>query len=594
MLLSAAISVDAWLTVGVIGAMVLVMAFNLAGPDLVLIGGLTVLLAAGVIAPSQAFVGFSNPAVITIAVLFVVAAGIRQTGGLDYIGRGVLGKPRTIAGAQLRMIFPVATISAFLNNTPVVAMFVPLVQDWGRRNRISDSMLLMPLSYAAILGGTCTLIGTSTNLVVAGMALEHDPAIHFPMFEIALLGIPGLVIGTAFITLASRWLLKDRKGAVEQMHNVREYTIVMRVQRSSPVVGKTIEEAGLRALDNVYLYEVERDGHIHAAVSPNLRLKHNDRLHFTGVIDSMIDLRKMRLVPDNDQADKLRGNPDRRWVEAVISAQSSLEGRSVKESRFRTRYNAAILAVHRHGSRITQRKIGDIVLQAADVLLLEAAPSFTAKHQNDLDFALVSEVEDSAPPRYDRAGIALLILAAMVVGNVAGLIKLLPAALLAAAAMLVTRCITGSQARSAIQWQVIVAIAAAFGLSVALDKSGAAGVIATQLVDVALPLGRVPLLAAVYGLTALLAGVVSTTASAALMFPIAASIASRQGIPLEAMSYLIMLAASTAFSTPIGYQTNLMVYGPGGYRYTDFIRLGLPMQVLIGCSTIALITYVWL
>ena len=584
---------DGWLTIAVIVVMVLVMAFNLAGPDLVLVGGVTLLLAFGVIDPGEAFIGFANPAIVTIAALFVVAAGIKETGGLDFVGRVVLGRPRNLPGSQLRMMFPVAGLSAFMNNTPVVAMFVPLINDWARRCQLSISMLLMPLSYAAILGGTCTLIGTSTNLVVAGMAEARDPNVHFPIFEIAWLGLPALTLGAFFIVFLSRYLLKDRRGAIQTLGRAREYTIAMRVEKGSPVIGQTIEAAGLRSLANLYLYEVERAGQVLAAVPPSTVLREGDLLHFTGVVDSVVDLRKMRIVPDTDQVDKIIGRKDRRLVEAVVSARSALSGKTVRDSRFRTIYNAAIVAVHRQGERVTERKVGDIVLEPGDVLLLETHERFVRERQRDPNFALVSEVEDSSTPRHNRAWVASLILLTMVIVNVAGWLHLMVAALLAAGAMLLTRCVTGEQARRSLDYRVLIAISAAFGVAIALEQSGAATVLATHLVELAAPFGKPGLLIAIYTATAVLAGVVSTTASAALMFPIAALAAETQGIELVPMSYLVMLAASTAFSTPIGYQTNLMVYGPGGYKYTDFLRLGLPLQVMVAISTITIVLWKW-
>lgn len=585
---------EGWTTIGVIIAMVVIMAIDLAAPDVVLIGGLTLLLAFGIIDPGEAFIGFSNPAIVTIGALFVVAAGVKETGGLDYAARIVLGRPRNLSGGQLRMMLPVAGLSAFLNNTPVVAMFVPLVTDWARRSKLSISMLLMPLSYAAILGGTCTLIGTSTNLVVAGLAETRDPTVHFPIFELSYLGVPAMIVGTLFVVVASKRLLKDRSASVQSLGSSREYTIAMRVEKASPVIGETIEKAGLRALESVYLYEIERRGRVLPAVPPSTILEEGDRLHFTGIVDSVVDLRKMRIVPDTDQLDKLSGRPDRRLVEAVVAPQSSLVGQSVKQSRFRTIYNAAILAVHRQGVRVTEKKVGDIVLEPADVLLLETHPDFATERQRDPNFALVSEVEDSAPPRHDKAWIATLILITMVAINAAGLMHLMTASLLAGVLMLLTRCLTVEQGRRAIELSVLVAIGSAFGIAIALEQSGAAAVLAEKVIALAEPLGRVGLLTAIYALTAVLAGIMTTKASAALMFPIAASIAEVQGIALVPMSYLVMIAASTAFSTPIGYQTNLMVYGPGGYKYTDFLRFGLPLQVIVGISSIMILTFLWM
>jgi len=585
---------DGWITIGVIVGMVVVMAANLAGPDLVLIGALTLLLLFGVLEPADAFIGFSSPAVVTIAALFVVAAGVKETGGLDLAARVVLGRPRSLAGAQLRMMFPAAGLSAFLNNTPVVAMFVPLVTSWARRCHFSVSLMLMPLSYAAILGGTCTLIGTSTNLVVAGLAETRDPTVKFEIFEIAQLGIPALCIGMLFIVIASRWLLKDRQGALQELGKAREYTIAMRVERGSPVIGQSIEDAGLRSLRGVYLYEIERDGRVLAAVPPSTVLREADRLHFTGVVDSVVDLRKQRIVPDTDQVDKITARRDRSLVEAVIGAHSALIGQTIRQSRFRTIYDAAILAVHRQGVRVTQTKVGDIRLQAGDVLLIESHPDFAQNRQRDPNFALIAEVEDSTPPRHDRAWLAAVILFLMVLVNVTGTMDLMSASLGAGGLMLVTRCLTGEQARRSLDWTVLIAIAAAFGIAAAIEGSGAGTVIAGRIIDMASPFGRVGVLVALYTITAVLAGLITTKASAALMFPIAASAAEAQGIGLLPISYMIMIAASTAFSTPIGFQTNLMVYGPGGYKYTDFLRLGLPLQTLVGISTVTIVALAWL
>jgi di/tricarboxylate transporter len=585
---------DGWITIAVIVGMVVIMAANLVGPDLVLIGAVTILLLTGIIEPSEAFTGFSNPAVITIAALFVVAAGVKETGGLDLAGRIVLGRPRSLAGGQLRMMFPVSALSAFLNNTPVVAMFVPLVSSWARRCNFSVSLMLLPLSYASILGGTCTLIGTSTNLVVAGLAKQWDPTVHFEIFEIAQLGIPALAIGMLFIVITSQWLLKDRRGALQDLGKAREYTIAMRVEKGSPVIGESIEEAGLRSLRGVYLYEIERAGRVLAAVPPSTVLREGDRLHFTGVVDSVVDLRKQRIVPDTDQVDKLTAQRDRCLVEAVIGAHSALAGQTVRQSRFRTIYDAAIIAVHRQGVRVTETKVGDIRLQAGDVLLIESLPTFAQARQRDPNFALIAEVEDSTPPRHDRAWLAAAILFLMVLVNATGSMDLMTAALSAGGLMLLTRCLTGEQARRSIDWTVLIAIAAAFGIAIAIQKSGAAAVIAARIIEFASPFGSVGVLVALFAITAILAGLVTTKASAALMFPIAASAAAAQGIGLVPISYMIMIAAATAFATPIGFQTNLMVYGPGGYKYVDFLRLGLPLQALVGISTVTIISLFWL
>ncbi|MEM9073859.1 MAG: sodium:proton antiporter [Myxococcota bacterium] len=575
---------EGWTTLGVVGAMIVAMFLNLAGSDLVLVAGLTCLLAAGVVDASEAFTGFSNPAVVTIAAMLVVAAGVRETGALDYIARRILGTPRALAGAQMRVMFPVGMLSAFMNNTPVVAMFVPLLQRWGKQTGISPSMLLIPLSYAAILGGTCTLIGTSTNLLVAGLARERG--VELGMFDVTWIGLPCLLAGTLYVVFFSRILLRDRKGVGASLADAREYTIALRVEKGSPVVGQTIEGAGLRNLPQLFLYELERAGEVYAAPAPTSKLRAGDVLRFAGIVDSAVDLRKLRLVPEADDVDSLNGK--RRWIEAVVAAQSRFVGRTVRDARFRTRYNAAIIAVCRSGHRIEQ-KVGDIEIEAGDVLLMEAQSTFVTKHRGDPNFALVSEVQDSAPPNHEKAGLAILILGAMVVAIATGVVSLLLAGIVAAGAMLLTRCLDGNQARRALNVQVLVTVAAAIGIGLAVQKSGAATVIGESVASLVAPYGQTVLLVALFGTTALLAAAVYTATSAALMFPIAATVAEAQGIPLLPMSLLVMVAASTAFSTPVGYAANIMVLGPGGYRYTDFLRMGLPLQVLVGAITIAIL-----
>ncbi len=579
---------EAWVTLAVTAAMVLAMSRNLAGPDAILVGGLTVFVTLRIVPLDRAFAGFANEGVLTVAALFVVAAGVRDTGGLDGLLRRVLGRPRRLAHAQLRMMLPVSWVSAFLNNTPVVAMMVPVVTDWARRTGIPASRLLIPLSYASILGGTCTLIGTSTNLVVYGLARQHAPDLEIGMFDIAILGAPALAVGVTYVLVASRALLPDRAGSHRLIDRPREYTVAMRVEPESPVVGQRIEEAGLRHLPGLYLVEIERDGEPIPAVDPDTRLSAGDHLLFVGVVESVVDLRRIRgLVPATDQIEKLSApTRSRRLLEAVVGAGSALAGKNVRELAFRTRFEAAIIAVHRNGERVGG-KVGDIVLGAGDVLLLEAPPSFLSCHKNDSNFALVTEVAGSAPLQHDKAPLALGLLVAMVVVSATSILPLLVAALLTAGAMLITGCLTGAEARRALDVRVLVAIAAAFGIGAALETSGAASAIGAALVGVAAPLGDVATLAGIYVATALLTELVTNNAAAALMFPLAAAAASEAGLPLAPVALVVMMAASASFSTPIGYQTNLMVYGPGGYRFGDFLRFGIPLQVLLAIVTIA-------
>ncbi|MEX1369501.1 MAG: SLC13 family permease [Nannocystaceae bacterium] len=478
-------------TFGVLAAIIGALLLTLVAPDMVLLGGLAVLLVAGIVSPADALAGFSNEGVATIAALFVVAEGLKQTGGLSFVSSRVLGKPRTLVGAQLRVMAPVAGFSAFVNNTPVVAMLMPIVIDWARRLRLPVSQLLLPLSYASILGGLITVVGTSSTLIVNGLLLELPGQRGLSMFELAWIGVPATVVGLIFVPLASRRVLAGREDPKDPDAQIREYTTEMVVDPSSPVVGKTIEAAGLRNLPGVYLMGVQREQEALTAVPPNMAIEAHDRLLFVGAVESIIDLQKIPgLVPAADQVFRL-GEPrsHRCLVEAVVSSSFRFRGMTIRESAFRTIYNAVVIAVSRHGERVDQR-IGDIRLQAGDTLLIETHESFLDAQRYSRDFFLVSRVEDSSPLRHERAWVARLLLLGMVLLVMFEVTSLLKAACLSGAAMILTRCLRVSQAKQAVDWGVLVGIAAGIGIGHALQSSGADSLLTGWLLEVT---GRSPL-----------------------------------------------------------------------------------------------------
>jgi di/tricarboxylate transporter len=595
---------DAIVCLAVLTVVFVALVRSRVGPDIVLLGGLTLLLVVplpdgaggwrvGVLDAKEALAGLSNPGLVTVGALFVVAAGVRETGVIDALARGALGSPRTLRRALTRIMLPVIGFSAFLNNTPVVAMMIPAVRDWSRKLGIAPSKLMLPLSYAAIFGGTCTLIGTSTNLVVSGLVEQETTLGTLGIFEIAWLGVPCACFGALFVIVFGPKLLPDRGSAASRLRDAREYTAEMLVPSASALAGRTVEGAGLRALPGAYLVEIERSGELIAAPGPQQVLYEGDRLVFTGVVESIKDLQTIRgLLPATNQIFKLdQPRQSRSLVEAVVSSTSPLIGRTIKAARFRTLYNAVIIAVARNGERVAG-KVGEIEVQPGDTLLLEAPPQFVEQHRNDRDFFLVSQLEDSSPRRHQHARSAIVILLGMVVASATGVLSMLHASLLAAGLMLIARCTSTKAARDSVDWSVLLVIAAAFGLGTAIEKSGLAASAISGVLDVARG-SPLAVLAAMYLVTTVLTEVISNNAAVALVFPVAIGAAERLGVNLEPFVYSLMLAGSASFSTPIGYQTNLMVMGPGGYRFVDYLRIGVPLNVGLGVVTVTLAPLIW-
>ncbi|MGB5064681.1 MAG: SLC13 family permease [Candidatus Competibacter sp.] len=579
---------EAWFTGGLILALLGVLVTTRAAPDMVFLGGLVLLVLAGIVPAAKAFEGLANQGVITVGALYVVVAGLRETGGAQWLVQRILGRPESLSRAQLRLMLPVTVLSAFLNNTPVVAMLIPGVGEWARKYRLPVSKLMLPLSYAAILGGTCTLIGTSTNLVVNGLLIDRAN-VNLGMFDIAPIGLSAAIVGVTFIILTSRWLLPDRRPAVSPTDDPRRYTLEMLVDRDGPLEGKTIEAAGLRHLPDCYLMEIDRDGVVLPAVSPREILQPGDRLVFVGVVDSVVDLQRIRgLTSASNQVFKLaERRSDRLLVEAVVSNTCPLIGRSIRDGRFRNRYKAVVIAVARNGERL-HGKIGDIVLRPGDILLVEAGVGFLEGHRNSRDFFLVSPVPDSTPLRHERALLALGILVAMVLAAGLDLVGMFEAALTAAALMVLTRCVSVAGARQSIDWSVLLVIVAAFGIGGALQSTGLALAVATAILGLA---GDSPALnlVMVYLATVLFTAVINNNAAALLMFPIAQAVTVSLDVSIVPFALAIMMAASAEFSTPIGYQTNLMVYGPGGYRFSDYLRIGLPLNGVVALVSLTMI-----
>ncbi|BAM04314.1 SLC13 family permease [Phycisphaera mikurensis] len=579
---------EAWAVGGVLVVVLFALARGWSRPDALMLGALAVVMTLAGFSdrlpgPDEAVAGFGSEALVTVALLFVVATAITRTGALRRVALPLLGRPRSEAGAQLRLAMPVAGLSAFLNNTPVVAMCLDEVRAFALRAGVAPSKLFLPLSYFSILGGVCTLVGTSTNLIVDGLHRESGAA-SLGMFGFAWVGVPCLLVGVAYLLVAGRWLLPDREDPLAR-GDARTWTAEVRVPEGSPHAGRSIEAAGLRSLPGLYLVRLERGDAVLPAVDPAERLHAGDRLVFAGDLARVAELRADRGLEPATDGPPPPGRGQAVLVEAIVAPACPLVGRGIREGRFRERYDAAVLAVSRDGARL-EGKPGDVVLRAGDGLLLESRPGFVQRQRRERDFFFVTNVPDAAPPRHERAWWAGAVLVGLVLSVALLDVPMLLAAFWAAGLLWITRCVTASEARRSIDWEVLVVIGAAIGLGKAAVTSGLAAGVAGSLVSAVSALDGGPFLAlvAVYAATSLFTELVSNNATAVLMYPIAVGTA--EGFGADPLPFVMALAvaASASFATPIGYQTNLMVYGPGGYRFGDYLRVGVPLNGVVGLT----------
>lgn len=586
-------TLEGWTVVGVIATCLILLLTTSYSVDLVLLAGLGFLLIAGIVSPEDALSGFSNEGVLTVAVLYMVAAGLRETGAIQFITQKIMGDSNTVRSAQARIMAPVMVMSAFMNNTPIVASFIPALEHWSKKTRIPVSKVLIPLSYAAILGGTCTLIGTSTNLILNGLLLEEESVRSLGLFEPALIGLPCAIAGFIYLYIFGDKLLPSRGEAFQSFKNPKEYTIEMMVPEGSAIARKTIREAGLRQLPGLFLVEIHREDAILPAVGPNQRLREHDRLIFAGIIDSIVDIQHIQgLEPATDQIFKI-DTPRRHRVlmEAVVSASHPMRGSSIKEGGFRNRYNAVVLAVSRSGERLKQ-KVGDIILQTGDTLLIEGTSSFLKRFKNSNQYYLVSPLEGAPVSNFEKSGLALIILSGMILLAGVGILSMFQAVILACGCMIVGRVINYSTGIEAIDWKVIIAIGCSLGIGSALKTTGVAELIAVNVLELASS-NLIVTLIITYFMTWILTELITNNAAAVLVFPIALSVAQSMGVDFIPFAIVIIMAASASFSTPLGYQTNLMIYGPGGYKYADFIKVGIPLTIIVAIITIICTPIIW-
>ncbi|MDX1739826.1 MAG: SLC13 family permease [Rhodothermales bacterium] len=585
---------QAWVTLGVIVLMVVALARDIARPDLILLGSLGLLLVVGIVTPTEAFAGFSNSAVLSVGALFIVAQGLQRTGALVFLDTLMFSKSTRPLRHLPRLMLPTSFMSAFLNNTPIVAMVVPRLQRWAERKGVASSRVMIPLSYAAILGGMMTLIGTSTNIVVSGL-METAGLEPMGMFEITWIGLPAALAVALYFAVAGHRLLPDRTSGLSAAEDgLKDCFFEVRVSDDSLLAGKTVEEAELRNLVDAFLVHVRR-GQRFIPVRPQMVLEAGDILSFTGkaeMIDRLLDrpgLERALPAPGTGPGGSLP------IFEAVVAESSSLVGHTLRDLSFRERYRGVVLAIQRKNEQLSG-SLGRIRIRPGDLLLIEAEPNFAQRwNSSRTDFYLVApRAYDRSLPSSQRAPVALAILIGMVALVATDILPIVTASFAAALGMILTRCLNFGEAKSSVDVSVLLVIAAALGIGKAVEVTGLAQVSADLLVGSTAAFGPVALLASIYLATNVLTELITHKAAAVLMFPVAVAAALELGFDPRPFAFIVAIGAAASFVTPIGYQTNLMVMAAGGYRYRDYLKAGLPVALIVMAIALSIAVSLWL
>ncbi len=589
---------QAWVTLTVVVLVVTLLARDARYADLSMLSAIALLAITGIITPAQALSGFSNPAVIMVGAMLVVAAAIEQHGALAFLERFIKPRSNSTFEAVWRMLLPVSLISAFVNNTTLMALSVPQVQRWSREAGIPASKILLPLSYATIMGGLITTLGTSTNVAVSGL-MQKAGMEPLALFELSVVGLPLTLAGLFYLSTLGQRLLPDTSAAMRDLdEGFRNYQFELAVSAGSPLAGKTVQEAGIRTLRSGFLAHIRRtrggNTHVVGPVSPNEMLAEGDVLVFVGdssVIDRLARVPGLQRV--HHEPGESSVNLSLPLFECVVAATSTLVGVPLRDSNFRNRFQGVVLGVQRRGKPLTG-PLGLVEVEPGDLLLVEAQAGFERWGQEHGEFYLVAPRRRAETGDRKLAIRSLLVLFAVVGVVTAEWVSLEIAAMAGAIAMVASGCLTATKARHAIDVPLILLLGASFGMGEAIRASGLDKAIAGLLAsDWVLAGGAIASLAAVYVATNLLTELISNGAAAALMFPVAMATAEQAGNDARAYVIAVCIAASAGFATPIGYQTNLMVMGSGGYRFGDYFRVGAPLNIICLIVSLIVIPLVW-
>jgi di/tricarboxylate transporter len=562
--------------------------------DLVAILLMTALMLTGLVTPEEGVAGFANPATVTVAAMFVISAGLSRTGAVAVLGKASAWVfSRNLWAGLVVMMVSVGLLSAFMNNTPVVAIFMPIMLSVASAIRISPSKLLMPLSFASMFGGVCTLIGTSTNLLVSAIA-ERSGFAPFSMFEFTSYGLVVFGVGMVYMLIVARWIPGRRKVQdPSREYGMGRYMTEIELLGDARSIGTALAESPLVRELSVEVLEINRGGQRLFLPHGRTILQAGDILRVICDVDrikSLAERQGIRLKPR--QTDNAFSDPDGSvLVEAVVAPSSELVGETLKSASFRSTFGANVVAL-RHRGAVLHEKLGSTVLLGGDVLLIEVDREHLDILRNHEAFVMISEV---AQPEYlrSKALLATLIVGAVVLTAAFGVLPILVGAVAGAVLLVLTGCLQVEEAYHAIDWKVIFLLAGALSLGVALESSGAARLLSELLIRTAAALGPVAVVSALYLLTTLLTEIMSNNATAVLLAPIAIGAAEILNVDPRPLLMAVTFAASASFATPVGYQTNAMIYGVGKYRFRDFLRIGAPLNLIFWVLATFLIPVFW-
>ena len=538
-----------------------------------------ILIIIGILSPMEILKGFSNPSIASVVMLILITAGIRSNYNIEAVLDKAFGKAKTYKKFLISMMPKVAVLSSFVNNTPVVVLMTPYVFNWGKKNNISPSKLLIPLSYSTIIGGMITVVGTSTTLVLSGFLLENGLSGINP---IDLL-ITGLIVSAAcitFIILASNRLLPNRVDLLEQFEaDKREYLIEKRLSPQSPLIGKTVYEGGLRNLNGVYLVEIIRGEENISPVAPTEVINVGDVLIFAGNTNNIVDLTLSDIGVELPSKLTRRKDNKLEIIECVVSTNSSLTGKSIKESNFRERYDAAVVAIHRNGEKLSG-KIGRIKIKAGDVMLMYVGDDFRNRVDLYKDIYIISgEEKEITTAKNNGLKLGLVIGSALIL-LVSQIFSLFTSLLIIMTIMVGLNMITLQNLKRDLDINLVVILVLSIALGEAMIKTGAGEMVASAMISLLADYGPISILVGLMIITTILTSFITNVGAVAIAFPLAFALSSSLGIDGAPFYLGIAFSASAAFLTPIGYQTNLIIYGPGGYNFKDFIKIGLPTTIV--------------